>query len=269
MRFHWFYRTNISVSDLQDLSKTLEDVGYYSVLLTYHSKMHDMILPSFGACDNNQKLKYLIAIRTYSVSPEYASMICKSYNEAFPNKLILNVCSGDIHADETTMDDVVFIKNLIDTNEKRRKYTREWLSKFTELAKKGYLPEIVMGGHSDETKNICKEFNAINLSAGTLYKEYYRNEDRVISDKQMIEFSVVIRDSDEEAFNFVNEHGVDGHKKGDDLRWTVYGTKDTVKKKIIEYKEMGATDILISYLSGDNNILGIHNLVKELMEEKI
>jgi len=125
-----------------------------------------------------------------------------------------------------------------------------------------------MGGHSDRTKEICKEFNAINLSAGTLYREYYTRPSKVVNKKQMVEFSVVIRDSDEEAYNFVNDHGVDGHKKGDDLRWTVYGTRDSVKKQIKEYADMGVSDFLISFLSGDNNLSEIHDLVKDLVREK-
>jgi len=269
MRFHWFYRTNISVPELISLSSDLEDAGYYSVLLTYHSKTHDMLLPSFGAASNSQKLKYMIAMRTYAISPEYMAMICKIYNEVFPDKLIINVCSGDLQQGESSLEDIVFIRDLIDNNEKRREYTKQWLNNFKKLAIKNYFPELIMGGHSDRTKELCKEFNAINLSAGTLYKEYYVRENKIISDKQMVEFSVVIRDSDEEALSFVSDHGVDGHKKGDDLRWTIYGTKETVKAEIKKYYDLGVTDILISYLSGDNNISGIHQMVKELiLEEK-
>ena len=65
MNFHWMHRSSFdSKKDLIELSKKLDSVGYYSLLLTYHSELPDMILKSFEAASNNQKIKYMAAIRT-------------------------------------------------------------------------------------------------------------------------------------------------------------------------------------------------------------
>lgn len=261
MNFHWMHRSSFdSKKDLIELSKKLDSVGYYSLLLTYHSELPDMILKSFEAASNNQKIKYMAAIRTYAISPEYLSMICKSYNDSFPNKLILNIVSGDIKEKENSINNLVFISKDMDTSKKRFKYTEEWMSKFRQLSLDGYYPEIVMGGHSEETKKLCRTYNIANLSAGSAYKDYILSSTYIPSSKQMVEFSVVIRDSKEEAAKIV---------KGGHI-WSIFGTKDEVKKEIKSFYNIGVTDIMISAENDDEKINLVHDLIKELiLEEKI
>lgn len=260
MRFHWMNRGDInSVEEIELLSKSLESYGYYSVLLTYHSKSPDLLIKSFRAAQKKQKIKYMLAIRTYAISPEYMTMICRSYNEEFPEKLILNVVSGDIHKDETSIDDLVWISNCLDSPEKRLPYTKEWLKKFNNLAS-DCMPEIFMGGHSNFTRRVANDFDATHISMLDMYREYLKNPDRIVNKKQMVSLSILIRDSVEEAKDFIKENAV-----GNGLGWTLYGNRQDVLDQIKILEQSGVTDIIIAKINNDDKEDLIHELVGSLI----
>ena len=109
MRFHWMDRGGLNnPQDIKIMSEQLDKYNYYSMLLTYHSKNSDLLIKSLLAADKNINLKFMLAIRTYAISPEYLSMICNSYNQSFPSKLILNITSGDIHSEENSINDIPY-----------------------------------------------------------------------------------------------------------------------------------------------------------------
>jgi hypothetical protein len=256
MRFHWMNRGDMSsVAEISALSQKLERHGYYSLLLTYHSKTRDLLLKSFGAASNNQKLKYMLAIRTYAISPEYMSLICKAYNEEFPDKLILNIVSGDLQKDETSVEDLVWISEYLDIPEKRLNYTKDWMSKFKELSK-DYYPEIFMAGHSNITRDMANHFDATHISMLDMYRDYLKDPARIINEKQLVSLSVLIRDSKAEAREFVQRNAL-----GNGLGWTLYGTKEDVLEQIKELEELGITDILISKTTNDTKEDLVHKLI--------
>jgi alkanesulfonate monooxygenase SsuD/methylene tetrahydromethanopterin reductase-like flavin-dependent oxidoreductase (luciferase family) len=248
---------------IADLATELDKYGYYSVLLTYHSLQSDVLLKSFLASDTSINLKFMVAIRTYAISPEYMSMVCAAYNESFPNKLILNVVSGDLHEEENSVEDIPMFSEYLNTPEKRLKYTNEWMLKFLKISKKWYTPEIIMGGHSETTRNMCNNFNATHLSALNMYTSYLEKENRIVNDKQMVAISILIRDSKEEAENFIENNGGERAKQ-----WTIYGDYQTVRNTICYLKTIGVTDIIISKSEGDKEEYRVHHLIKEMIDEE-
>lgn len=260
MKFHWMERgVDGSISYLKNISDVIDNVGYESVLLVYHSKIDDNWIKAARALDLNHKFKYMPAIRTYSISPEYCAMISRAFHTIAPNRLMINVVSGDIHSEETSINDLIWLNNELDTPEKRLKYTDEWMSKFIELSN-NTLSEIVMAGHSNETKKMAEKYNATHLSMLNMQKQSYSNPNFIKNSKQMISLSVIINDSKEEIDKLLSTN------KGSD-QWTVFGNKDEVKLQIRNLKEIGATDILINTHPEDKNIPLIHSMVKEMIEE--
>lgn len=260
MRFHYMERGSVSAIDsLKDLSKDLDSAGYYSLLLTYHSNNYDFLTKSLLAADNDINLKFMIAIRTYAISPEYMAMICRSYNDSFPNKLILNVVSGDIHEDEHSINNIVMFGDSLATPESRLPYTNEWIKKFLDICKKWYTPEIIMGGHSDQTRTMCNIFNFTHLSALNMHLDHIKKSNYIKNDKQMVATSILIRDTDQEAQEFLfNNCG-----KGAD-QWTIAGSEKYVIEKILALKNIGVTDLIISKSMNDNQSDRVHKLIKYL-----
>ena len=263
MKFHWMIRGEKSdITSLSSFSTEIDSFGYDSMLLTYHSTLPDNLIKSARVLSENEKIKYMIAIRTYAISPEYMSMICKSFNEISKNRLMLNIVSGDIHADENPIKDLVMIENIVDTPEKRLDYTDNWMDKFLKIKNFNNKPEIVMSGHSDITRLMAIKYNATHLSMYDMYKNYINTENPIINSKQMISLCFVVRETQEEADSFFES--LDRGKK----LWTICGNKEKIKDFVYKLASEGITDILISGSPDDNKKILLHNMVKEMIEEQ-
>jgi alkanesulfonate monooxygenase SsuD/methylene tetrahydromethanopterin reductase-like flavin-dependent oxidoreductase (luciferase family) len=249
-----------SIDHLKTISGIVDEFGYESMLLVYHSKIDDNWIKAARVLDTNHKFKYMPAIRTYAISPEYCAMICKAFYSISPNRLMLNIVSGDLHKEETSVDDLIWTSKDLDTPEKRLKYTDEWISKFNSLSG-NTVSEIVMGGHSNETRLMADKYNATHLAMLNMHKQSYQDTSFIKNKKQMLSFSIIINDSESDIKDML------ARSLGSD-RWTIYGNKDSVKKQLIDLKELGATDLLISPHPEDNNVSSIHYLVKEMIGEQ-
>jgi len=264
MKFHCMTRGNEqSVQYLSDLSEKLEKVGYESVLLVYHSKVPDFLTKAVRVMSSKQKLKYMIAIRTYAISPEYMAMICQSINEMAPNKIILNVVSGDIHQGETSIEDLILIGDLLPTTKSRIDYTDMWLNKFLNMEILRSKPPIVMGGHSDLTRNIAIKHNATHLSMINMHEDHLKNSNPIYNKKQMICFGLVIRDTQEEAELFGKEFFSESEK-----RLFICGTKEHLIDKINYLKSIGVSDLLVHDHMDDPQAGRVHDIIEELIKEE-
>jgi alkanesulfonate monooxygenase SsuD/methylene tetrahydromethanopterin reductase-like flavin-dependent oxidoreductase (luciferase family) len=245
-----------SIEYLRSLSCKLDSSLYNSVLFVYHSKEDDFLTKAVHIMSETQKIKYMIAIRTYAISPEYLSMICRSINNIIPNKIMLNIVSGDLHEEETSIEDLVDISNLVDSQDKRIEYTDRWMSKFTHM-NPGI--DIVMGGHSSKTLDLANKYNAIPLS---MVDKYLASKDQS-SGNQMVAIGVIITETEEEAEDF--------HQKYlniYEIPKYIYGTKENFKSKIKYLEKNGVTDVLLHGHPMDNNANRIHDTIREMMEEE-
>jgi alkanesulfonate monooxygenase SsuD/methylene tetrahydromethanopterin reductase-like flavin-dependent oxidoreductase (luciferase family) len=249
-----------SLDGLKTISSIVDEFGYESILLVYHSKIEDNWIKAARVLDTNHKFKYMPAIRTYAISPEYCAMICKAFHSISPNRLMLNIVSGDLHEEETSVEDMIWFGKDLDTPEKRLKYTDDWILKFNSLAG-NTVSEIVMGGHSNETRLMAEKYNATHLAMLNMHKQSYQDPSVIKNTKQMLSFSIIINDSE------LDIKGMLSKSLGSE-RWTIYGNKNSVKEQIKQLKALGATDLIISPHPEDNNVSSIHYLIKEMIGEQ-
>jgi alkanesulfonate monooxygenase SsuD/methylene tetrahydromethanopterin reductase-like flavin-dependent oxidoreductase (luciferase family) len=249
-----------SLEGLKTISSIVDEFGYESILLVYHSKIEDNWIKAARVLDTNHKFKYMPAIRTYAISPEYCAMISKAFYNICPNRLMLNIVSGDLHEEETSVQDIIWFGKDLDTPEKRLKYTDDWILKFNSLAD-NTVSEIVMGGHSNETRFMAEKYNATHLAMLNMHKQSYQDPNVIKNTKQMLSFSIIINDSESDIKNMLSR------SLGSE-RWTIHGNKDSVKEQIKNLKDLGATDLLVSPHPEDSNVSSIHYLIKEIMGEQ-
>ena len=249
-----------SISHLKTISGIVDEFGYESILLVYHSKIEDNWIKAARVLDTNHKFKYMPAIRTYAISPEYCAMISKAFHNISPNRLMLNIVSGDLHEEETSVEDIIWFGKDLDTPEKRLKYTDDWILKFNSLAG-NTVSEIVMGGHSNETRIMAEKYNATHLAMLNMHKQSYTDPNFIKNTKQMLSFSIIINDSESDIKNMLSR------SLGSE-RWTIHGNKDSVKEQIKNLKDLGATDLLVSPHPEDRNVSSIHYLIKEMIREQ-
>lgn len=254
MRIH--YMTD-STQHLDKLSQDIDDAGYYSMLLVYHSTQPDAWIKCANALNKKHKFKYMIAMRTYAVSPEYFSMMCNSFNELAPNRIMFNIVAGDLHKDESSVEDSLFINDLINTTEKRVEYTHNWIKKVKSINKIKNFPEIVMSGFSEKTLDSAAEFADYSLCMIDTYKEhidrYSRNKNKMVSAQ------IVIRDSYAEAKEFVDTNIKEKNK----LAWTIFGSEKEILKEFEYLESIGVTDIMLRVNNLDNKVNILHKFVKK------
>jgi alkanesulfonate monooxygenase SsuD/methylene tetrahydromethanopterin reductase-like flavin-dependent oxidoreductase (luciferase family) len=246
--------------ELKTLSNVLDYSGYYSVLTVYHSRLPDYWIKIANIINPEHKLKYMIAMRTYAISPEYCAMMCEAFNEISSDRLILNVAAGDVHSDETSRSDVVAISELLRTHEDRVKYTTEWLEKFTTLSLLKNKPEIVVSGTSKETITNSTKYADAHLCMYSSYMDGLK--DSIETNRKMVSRPIIIRDTKAEAEELYNQLPDDMGKRS-----CLFGTENEIIDSINAMKSDGITDILISRTQLDDQHYRIHSMVKKITGE--
>lgn len=263
IRFHYMARTdNLTPEGLSKLSEEIDSYNYYSMLLTYDPMVPDNLIKIANIINKKHKFKYMPAIRTYAMSPEYFGMVCRAFDQIQNNRLMVNIVSGDINKNETYLQDVVGISSFIKFPEQRLAYTEEWLEKFLSLKFMDNYPEIIMSGHSDKTIQIAKDNKITHLVSWFNYKDDGERERYLNDHKTMVSFAAVIRDSVEEAELFFNTLSDKNAKN-----WTVYGTEQDFVDNVTFLQNCGIEDIQISTFAEDSEKQRIHKIVKEMGEK--
>lgn len=85
----------------------LEDSGFSGVMFTYDATQGDMFTQVARDIKKTEKIKYLVAIRPYTISPQYLCMINSSINKMMPERLQINFISGYIKDHEADFGGII------------------------------------------------------------------------------------------------------------------------------------------------------------------
>lgn len=264
INFHWMFNYgNPSVDLLKEYSKTLDSYGYDSMLLVYDPKHPDYLIPVANIIDKSQKIKYMFAIRTYAISPEFLSMICESFNLIDPDRIVLNICAGDKPQmdNETNIDGVVDLDILKNNVYERILYTRKWIKKFVNLKIMKKIPFLVFSGKSEYTLETAKLYGDCTLFMYNTFKE--NPKQLKVTPRTMVSAAIIIGENEEYIKNILESSTVDTAKF-----WTISGNQEQIKNHLEELEKMGVTDLLISNPFKLQSNTEIHNFVKNISNTK-
>lgn len=108
MKFYYFGGTFDSEnSEGLETASVLEDHNFDGVMFTYDATQGDMFVRTARDIKVEEDIKYLIAIRPYTISPQYIQTINDSMNEIDNNRLQLNFIAGYIKDHESQIDGIV------------------------------------------------------------------------------------------------------------------------------------------------------------------
>lgn len=113
----------------------LEQNNFSGVMFTYDIPEGDMFVRMARELNNNEKIKYLVAIRPYTISPQYLSMINQSMNEISKDRLQLNFVSGYIKDHESHVGGIVGDINDNSNSVDRSNYMIEFIKTLNEMQK--------------------------------------------------------------------------------------------------------------------------------------
>jgi alkanesulfonate monooxygenase SsuD/methylene tetrahydromethanopterin reductase-like flavin-dependent oxidoreductase (luciferase family) len=264
----------LNAKELRDLSFQLESFGYESVLLTFHSDSPDYLVKSAAALVPGKKLKYMIALRPYHMSPQYCAMATEAFNQIDPGRLIFNWIAGDEKSTsgEKPQMDVYGDTETLDSIIKRTTFLRNFVKQYNEMPVVTKKPEMVFSGFSEYTLETTRMFSETSLS---VIDDYRNNLDRFKEIKKiMVMATPVILETQKEVEEY-KEYLFKQSSRFLDM--STIGTRDSVKKQLIELEKEGISEVLINThrwdLFGKESPLKkkddmiVNELIKEINEE--
>jgi hypothetical protein len=121
-----------SETELVKMARDLQRAKAYSVLLTYSASSEDYVtfLPSMIRVSKH--LKFMMAFRAYTISPEYAIRFFNTMKKHHGDRVTFNLVAGKMLEDEQkeVIDMYNFDESLINTVEKRIELADKWADKF-------------------------------------------------------------------------------------------------------------------------------------------
>ena len=153
--------------------KQLEDCSFDGVLFTYNPLQGDFF--TLAARENNktEKIKYMLAIRAHTLSPQYLCMINHSFNSFMPNRLEINLISGHIKENEKDFGGLIGDITDLSSGEDRGKYLIKYLEELDEMSKN---PKVRVPDYFVTTTNehVFEAVSRLNNKMIIQYREYKR-----------------------------------------------------------------------------------------------
>lgn len=241
MNFFWFDR--FEIFHIKKLSIELEDNGFCGVMLPYSFFSGDQFVKIANAIDVNKKIKYIVAIRPYTMSSQYLSMINKSFNKISKNRISINLVSGWLDEEEKDVGGIQGEINDASTNVDKSNYLIEYVKSLKNI--KNPTPEFYVSATNEIVFESAKEGKVI-----IPYSWYKVNRFDLSGVDAMILIIPVIRKTQEE---------LDIIDKDNDNQDVEYFTNDEFTLFLQELDKKKINNILITEKSSQEekqNILG-------------
>lgn len=139
MNFYFFGGVMGAPSDPKTPSN-LNNHHFSGVMFTYDIPEGDMFVKTAIDMNQNEHIKYLIAIRPYTISPQYLSMINRSMNKIDRGRLQINLISGYIKDHEDGVGGIVGDVNDQSSSIDRSNYMIDFLKELNEMDQNKYSP---------------------------------------------------------------------------------------------------------------------------------
>jgi hypothetical protein len=166
VNFYWFGRH--LDKDLKYVSDILEDAGFYAWLIPYSAGLADPFIRIARSMSTEQKLKYLVAVRPYTISAQYLIAISKSLDLIQEDRVRINFVPGIVPESEKSIGGIFSEINDSSSYEDRKRHFCDYIRKFSELDIK--KPYVYVSGFSDELCPDLEDFGDANiLSYGHLH----------------------------------------------------------------------------------------------------
>jgi hypothetical protein len=120
----------------------LEDYGFTGALFIYNAWAFDYFTLLARDIDLTKKIKYMVALRPYNISPQYLTMINQSINHfIMPNRLQINFIAGHIKPHEKEQGDTTMTTVIHDlsSNVDRSNYLIAYLKELKSKLKEGVI----------------------------------------------------------------------------------------------------------------------------------
>lgn len=267
MKFHFFANTvDISAKNIADLSAVLDDAGYESFLQTYHSQNPEAMLLSARELRADQRIKYMIALRTPTLSPEFCSRLIYAFNQIQSDRLMINVLHGTLNPEET-WDGLVDSEVVVGSRESVLSHTEKFIKilKNTLLFRASPVPLILSGASQDTIDMAAEHCDYLAIDYDNFIQIKLRAEPTEPRTLDLVKNFIVladvaILDSDQDAALFKDLAG----NLSNNL---ICGTEESVLNEINKLVSYGVNDLLVAHHPNAPYPDRLHDLVKNIANQ--
>jgi len=277
MKFHWMHRFDFGNTQdkLMDMAWTLEKSRAYSVLMTYSLSSPDYVPFLQGMMRVSKNLKFMMAFRAYTISPEYAIRFFNTINFNGKNRVTFNLVAGKMREDEQkeAIDMYNFDDSLISTVEKRIELADKWADKF--FNKMGdQAPISYTIANSPMTIDLANKWTdyAIINDSGLEESKLKESINKLKNTKIVLIIDPLIRETKEELDQDIEYHYQEWTPNKlekpyilEKREHLIRGSMEEVKQEIRDIsKEYGIDDFMI--VTSQKNISSLLRLMEEMSD---
>jgi len=258
MEFYYF-GGNFNPGEITRLEKSHFD----GVMFVYDAILGDVFTKVARDIRLNEKIKYLVAIRPYTISPQYLCMISKSINSIAPGRIQVNLISGYVKEHEKDFGGIIGDINDDSDRIDRSNYLIEYVKMLNTMPgnKRKHLLDFYVSTTNEYV------FNEVSQNSNKMilpYRDYKNGYWTVVSEKSgqdvgnsfdisgqniMLALTPIIRRTEEElsiSEEYVNRPvWRDGEKTGkvNDIEFFTFQQFDDFMKKL---QSEGINQVLIN-----------------------
>jgi hypothetical protein len=251
LKIYWFQRTDDF--NFKTLSESLEDVGFTGILFPTSAGSDDYLIHIARNIDTKRKIKYMVAIRPYTVSPQYIVKTNKSINKISDSRILINFVTGHVGDEEKSVGGILGDINDLSSNIERSNYLISYLKELNKIKKN--TPDFYISVTNEFVFDAAKESKVL-----IPYSWYKINRFDLSPKLSMIHISPIIRESEEQI------------KTIDKNNWpqdTEFFTKNEFKRFIYELEEKDFDGVLISNSLSELETENILKVMQEIKEESV
>jgi sporulation protein YlmC with PRC-barrel domain len=228
MNFFWFQRYDDF--KFKELSEQCEGNGLDGILFAYSFQQNDYFVKIANQIDLSKKIKYMVAIRPYTISAQYLSMISSSFKKIAGDRLLINLISGWIYDHEKSVGGILGEVKDTSSNIERSNYLIEYVKSLESI--NGDVPNFYVSVTNDVVFNSVKNHKVI-----VPYSWLKANRFDIVGENTMIYITPVIRKTQEE---------LDSIKDRENNPDTEYFTYDTFSLFLKKLNEKQIKNILVN-----------------------
>lgn len=278
MKFYYFggvLGEEESVKSPSNLNKHHFD----GVMFTHDIPQGDIFIQTAVDLKINEKIKYLIAIRPYTISPQYLAMINDSLNKVQKDRVQLNIISGYTKNHEDEVKGIVGSVNDQSDKVEKRKYLVEFLHSLNEMNKNKNLKaplDFFVTTTNPRVLDAVNKYNNKIILPYSLYKNniWFKKFNRpldVNSNEIMIAITPIIRETKEELESLKNYALRPTWQSGEVSKVVndvEYFTNETFHELIKNLQENGIKYLLINAVPQAENAVIIPFIKKYVESEQ-
>lgn len=246
--FHWIAAGSDTDAHMQDLVFDLDMYGYTSLLIPSHYASGDPFVRATYLLDYTARLKFMVALRPFYMTPAYCAMICKSFTSLAPQRLILNIVNG-------TYDEDQKIFGVNSTIEERREMAED----FAEILQShlaGTVP-IAFSGSSTQTFSNVNSYGDFGISMlSDINEALTYNKKRI-----MIRAFIIARETYKEA-----EYAWSSLSNSRAKENCIYGSYLDVAEYMLQYERVNDWLISDTYSGDEDNVHMVLNEIRALSD---